>query len=223
VARLLALFVAASIVVAAPFLLFGDALDLSLSRERLLAEFGEYRSFAWIVALLLLVSDVVLPIPNSAVMAALGMLYGPLLGGVVSGLGLLVSGLFGYSVCRLLGRPGALRLVAAHDLDKGEAVFRRAGGLVVIVSRPVPILSEAIACLAGIVAMPVKLYALALACGVAPYGFLVAGAGYYGRDLPVLTLALAAVIPLPFWFLLNRLRHSAGNDPRRKDVEGAVS
>jgi uncharacterized membrane protein YdjX (TVP38/TMEM64 family) len=222
VARLLALLVAAAVIVGAPFLLFGDALDVLLSQERLLAEFGEYRSFAWIVALLLLLSDVFLPIPNSAVMAAMGMLYGPLLGGVVSALGLLVSGLFGYGVCRLLGRPAALRLVGARDLDKGEAVFRRGGELAVIVSRPIPLLSEAIACLAGIVVMPLRPYALALSCGVAPYGFLVAGAGYYGRDLPILTLALAAVIPLPFWFLLNRLRHRADNDLRREDTEGAV-
>ena len=36
-----------------------------------------YRSFAWLVAIGLLVSDLVLPIPNTMVMAALGVIYGP--------------------------------------------------------------------------------------------------------------------------------------------------
>jgi uncharacterized membrane protein YdjX (TVP38/TMEM64 family) len=202
--RLLAAFLVASVLIGVPFLLFGDALDLALSQERLLSALSDYRSFAWAVALALLLSDILLPIPNSAVMAVMGMLYGPLLGGAISGLGLLVSGLFGYAVCRALGRPAARRLVGARDLEKGEAAFARAGGLAIILSRPVPILAEAVACLAGIAAMPAKRFALALACGVAPYGFLFAAAGYYGRDLPLATLALCALAPLPFWYLLER-------------------
>jgi uncharacterized membrane protein YdjX (TVP38/TMEM64 family) len=199
-ARLAALFLAAATLVVLPFLLFGDRLEAYLSQERLTEAFGEYRAYAWAAAILLLVSDILLPIPNTIVMAAMGIVYGPLLGGLVSAAGLMLSGLAGYGLCRMLGRPAALWLMGERELSDAERLFRRVGGLLVAASRWVPILSEAIACLAGLAGMPLRTFFLALLSGVLPLGLVVASIGYAGSDRPVLTLVLCALLPLPIWF-----------------------
>jgi uncharacterized membrane protein YdjX (TVP38/TMEM64 family) len=207
-ARLAALFLAAAILVVLPFLVFGDTLEAFLSQERLIEAFGEFRAYAWAVAILLLVSDILLPIPNTIVMAAMGIVYGPLLGGLVSVVGLMLSGLAGYVLCRVLGRPAALWLLGERELSDAERLFRRFGGLLVAASRWVPILSEAIACLAGLAGMPLRAFVLALLSGAVPLGLVVASIGYAGSDRPVLTLLLCALLPLPIWFAVraNRVR-----------------
>jgi uncharacterized membrane protein YdjX (TVP38/TMEM64 family) len=198
--RLIVLFLAAAIAVVAPFLVFGDSLETFLSRDRLIEAFSSYRAYAWMAAILLLVSDILLPIPNTMVMAAMGIVYGPILGGLVSAAGLLLSGLTGYGLCRVVGRPAALWLLGERELEDAERLFRRVGGWIVAVSRWIPIVSEAVACLAGLAGMPLRAFGLALISGVVPLGLVVASLGYAGSDRPILTLVLCALLPLPIWY-----------------------
>ena len=200
--RMLAAFVVLAVLIALPFLFWGGELEALLHQDRLVAKFQAYRGFAWLVALALLVSDLVLPIPNTMVIAALGILYGPLIGGLVATLGNCLSGLVGYGLCRRFGRPLAERLLGEADLCAGESFFARSGGLPVAASRWLPILPEAVACMAGLARMPLHLFTVALICGAAPLGFTVAGLGYAGSGNPVLTMALCALLPVPLWFLL---------------------
>jgi uncharacterized membrane protein YdjX (TVP38/TMEM64 family) len=199
-ARLILLFVAAAILVAAPFLVFGDSLEAFLAKDRLIDTFAEYRAYAWIAAILLLVSDILLPIPNTIVMAAMGIVYGPILGGLISAAGLLLSGLTGYTLCHVLGRPAALWLLGERELVDAERLFLRVGGWIVAVSRWIPIVSEAVACLAGLAGMPLRAFGLALICGVVPFGLVVSSLGHAGSDRPILTLLLCALLPLPIWY-----------------------
>lgn len=53
----------------------------------------EYDDWAWAVGIALVWADVVLPVPQTAVIAALGIVYGPLLGGLLGSLGLITGGL----------------------------------------------------------------------------------------------------------------------------------
>ena len=52
-------------------------------------------SWSWAVGVGLIWADLVLPIPQTAVIAALGIIYGSLLGGLLGSLGLITSGLVG--------------------------------------------------------------------------------------------------------------------------------
>ena len=200
--RVMAAFGALALLIALPFLLVGEQLETFLHRDRLVAAFQSYRSFAWLVAVALLVSDLVLPIPNTMVIAALGIIYGPLIGGLVATLGNCLSGLLGYGLCRRFGRPLAKKLLGEADLHAGEVFFARSGGLLVAASRWLPILPEAISCMAGLARMPLPVFLLALVCGAAPFGFIVAGLGYAGSDNPIAAIALCALLPLPLWFLV---------------------
>jgi uncharacterized membrane protein YdjX (TVP38/TMEM64 family) len=198
-------FLLLAVLVAIPFFVFGDRLEGLLHQEQLVAWFENYRSFAWLVAIGLLVLDLVLPIPNTVVMAALGVLFGPLVGGAVATLGTCLSGLVGYGLCRRFGRPLALKLVGEEDLEDGERLFARSGGWVVAASRWLPIVPEVVSCMAGLARMKFLAFLLALVCGAAPLGFTVAALGYAGADRPLLTLVVCALLPLPLWYLLRRV------------------
>jgi uncharacterized membrane protein YdjX (TVP38/TMEM64 family) len=198
------LFFALAVLFAVPFLILGERFDALLHQDRLLDWFGAFRSTAWLIAIALLVSDLLLPIPNTMVMAALGVIYGPVLGGLVATVGNCSSGLLGYLIGRRFGRPLARRLLGEADLAAAETLFARSGGWMVAASRWLPVLPEAIACMAGLAGMPAATFGLALLCGSAPLGFGVAGLGYAGSGHPLLTIALCALLPLPVWYLLRR-------------------
>jgi uncharacterized membrane protein YdjX (TVP38/TMEM64 family) len=52
-------------------------------------ELRKYENWAWAVGIALIWVDLVLPVPQTAVIAALGIIYGTLLGGLLGSLGLL--------------------------------------------------------------------------------------------------------------------------------------
>jgi uncharacterized membrane protein YdjX (TVP38/TMEM64 family) len=199
------LFLAVAIVFALPFVAWGDKFEAFLHQDRLVAWFESYRGFAWLIAIGLLVSDLVLPIPNTVVIAALGILYGAVLGGLVATVGTCLSGILAFGLCRHFGRPLAARLVDAAELKAGELLFARSGGLIVAASRWLPVLAEAVACMAGLSRMPPTAFVVALVCGAAPLCFTVAALGDFGADRPLLVLALCGLLPIPIWLLVRNV------------------
>ncbi len=145
-------------------------------------------------------------------MAALGILYGPLAGGLLASAGGFLSGALAYLLCRRLGRPAALRLLGAQGLAEGERLFARAGGWLVVLSRWLPVFPEVVACMAGLARMPPAAFLIALACGAAPLGFAFAALGHAGADTPMLAIALSAGLPPLLWLAVGpRLRARPGD------------
>jgi uncharacterized membrane protein YdjX (TVP38/TMEM64 family) len=58
----------------------------------------QYEGWAWAVGIALIWADLVLPIPQTGAIAALGIIYGTLLGGLLGSLGLITGGLLGYGL-----------------------------------------------------------------------------------------------------------------------------
>ena len=188
--------------VVTPFFIFGDQIEQLFVGEGALEQLRGYGNLAWLVAIGLLISDLALPVPTTAVMAALGMIYGPVLGGIIAALGSVVSGLVGYFLCRFFGRPIAIWLNGTRGLAKGESVFGHAGGWFVALSRWLPIISEIVACAAGLSKMRFAVFLTALICGSIPLGFAYASLGYLGEDRPIPTLLIAALLPFVLWFFV---------------------
>lgn len=201
-------FIALAVLVGLPFLLWGESIVGELEHDGLAGWLRGFSGLAWLVAVGLLVSDLLLPIPTTVIIAALGVIYGPLLGGAIALLGGSLAALLGYGLGRCLGRPVLVRLFGAPELAAGERLFARSGGWIVAGSRWLPILTEVVSCMAGLVRMPLAAFALAVLCGLVPLCFSVAALGYAGADRPLLTLAVAAIVPLPLWFLARRLVRS---------------
>ncbi len=216
--RLLLLFLALALLVVVPFAIWGGAFEAALSPGRLAASFREARSWAWLAGLGLLVADLLLPIPGTAVMSALGLAYGWALGGLISALGSLGSGMLAYGLCRRLGRRAAIRLAGADGIAEGERLFRAESGLwIVALSRWMPVLPEAVACLAGMSRMPLRRFFSALCLGSVPMGFLFAGIGHRGEGQPLLAVLLGAALPPLLWIAVRRALRRLGNPTDRAD------
>ncbi len=199
--RLLALVLVLAVLVGLPFALWGERIEAWLSVEGAAEWMRGYGGWAWAAGMGLIALDIFLPIPATAIMAALGVIYGPLVGGAISALGSVLAGLVGYGLCRAIGPRLAERLAGARGMADARRLFERWGGWMVAASRWLPVLPETVSFLAGLARMPFWRYLAALACGAVPLGFAFATIGAVGAEAPVLTLAVAALAPLALWAL----------------------
>ena len=182
-----------------PFVIWGGQIEEDLSRLGAAGWMQSFGRWAWVVGIGLIASDIALPVPSTAVMGALGIIYGPWLGGAISALGSVTAGLLGYGVCRMIGPKTAQRLVGNEGFGQARALFDRWGGWLVAGSRWLPILPETVSFLAGLTGMRFTRYFGALVCGAIPLGFAFATAGHLGADNAVATLLICAVAPLVMW------------------------
>ena len=203
--RLILLFIALVIVVLIPFFIWGDTLMAFFTWEHSLEWLKGYGKWAWAVALLLLLADLFLPLPATIVMSALGYIYGPLIGGLLSAAGSFAAGVLAYWLCRLLGENAAAWLLGKKEYERGKKISASVGGWVVALSRWLPVFPEVIASMAGLTRMPVKYFYLALATGSIPLGFTYALIGHAGNINPGLAVGLSAGLPPLIWFMINRI------------------
>jgi uncharacterized membrane protein YdjX (TVP38/TMEM64 family) len=197
--RLFLVIVVIVAIVTAPLLFYGDEIDAMFAGEKGVAFLQRYGAWAGFLAIALIICDLVLPVPTPAVMAALGMLYGPVVGGCLASLGSLLAGMVAYWGCRLLGKRAATFMVGAENLARLGRFFGRVGLPAIAFSRWMPLLPEALACLAGLARMPAGRFTLALAIGSVAMGFVFAAFGSAYSDRPVLGIVLSAMVPLVAW------------------------
>lgn len=203
--RLFLIGLGLAVLFAAPLLVFGDTFDAALSGDAAAGRLRGYGAWAWAAGVGLIVADLVLPIPATAVMVAFGVVYGALTGGLLASAGSFAAGSIAYGATRMLGRRAALVLAGEKDLARSEQFFRRAGGYAVALTRPLPLLPEVIACLAGLSGMPAPAFFASLAVGATGTGFTFAAVGALGIDRPALAVALGCIIPLAMWPIAQRL------------------
>jgi uncharacterized membrane protein YdjX (TVP38/TMEM64 family) len=170
----------------------------------------KYESWAWAAGAALIWADLVLPISQTAVIAALGIIYGTLLGGLVGSLALITSGLLGYGLMLTSARRFVQRFVGPGSLQKMESLFDRGGAWAIILTRSLPYsVPEALIFLAGLAGMPLRKFTAAMTIGSVPTAFAFAAIGAGWADQPILALAVSYVLPillLPVALYLMRLR-----------------
>ncbi|MEY4483146.1 MAG: hypothetical protein RL693_598 [Verrucomicrobiota bacterium] len=185
-----------------PFLIWGDWFERLFDLRGTKQWMEGFGPFAWLGGVALLVSDLVLPIPGTVVMSALGLVYGWFWGGLASVFGSVLSGVVAYGLCRKFGHRAAVWLAGEEGLAKGEALFQsERGGWLVALSRWMPVLPEAVACLAGLTRMPWRTFITALIAGSIPLGFVFAAIGDLGLERPGIALSLSALIPVVLYAL----------------------
>lgn len=124
----------------------------------------------------LLIADVLLPIPSSLVMVAHGALFGIVGGTLLSLVGSTGAAMFGF----WLGRRGGRlleRLVPLEERERADYLLKRWGTLAIILTRPVPLLAETVAIMAGTSRMGWGRAALAALIGSLPPALLYALTG----------------------------------------------
>ncbi len=138
-------------IILVPFFLFEDGMNTWIAR-RLQAGTPPVITVAMIVCLLAL--DVFLPVPSSIVSTAAGALLGFTAGMTASTTGMTLGCVLGYLCGRRFGLPIVLRFVGERDLNELSAQFCRGAEWALATARPVPVLAEASALVAGLFAVP---------------------------------------------------------------------
>ncbi|HEY0159893.1 MAG TPA: VTT domain-containing protein [Thermoanaerobaculia bacterium] len=96
----------------------------------------------------LLVADVVLPVPSSAIMIGHGALFGIWTGAIVSLIGSVGCSLAGFAMGRA-GRGQVRKVVSDAEYARASRLLERWGMVAVVATRPVPVLAEVVAIMAG--------------------------------------------------------------------------
>jgi uncharacterized membrane protein YdjX (TVP38/TMEM64 family) len=170
----------------------------------------QYESWGWALGIGLIWADLILPVPQTAVIAALGIIYGTWIGGLLGSLGLVTGGLLGYGLMFTSARRFVQRCAGPRSLHKMEDLFDRAGAWAIILTRSLPYsVSEVMVFLAGLASMPLGTFTTVLIVGSVPTAFAFAAMGAGWADEPLLALAMSYLLPiflLPIVFHLLRPR-----------------
>ncbi|MBT3198955.1 MAG: VTT domain-containing protein [Phycisphaerales bacterium] len=185
------------------------------------------RPYAWAVGIGLIVADLFLPIPAAPIMAAMGTLYGTLIGGVIATIGTMLAGLTAYGLARLLGMKAARLLASESELDDLQEFFDSWGAAGIIASRALPVVPEVMTLLAGLANMHFGRFLLALTLGSVPIGFAFAWVGQASGTSSSLILILT-LIPALAWcvyvVLASRRRRAVCDSTQRlRDAEDGAN
>ena len=204
VKRYLALIIALKLTLLALFAL------VTLLGVPLLTDPAPYMPTATLqVALLgvsLLIADVLIPVPSSLIMVAHGALFGTLGGTLLSLLGALGATALGFAIGRR-GGPLLNRIMTPAERARGDHLLARHGALAILLSRPLPILAETTAILAGTSPLRWPPLLTAATLGALPPALLYAIAGAAATELDDQLLIFAAVMGSAalFWLVTHRL------------------
>jgi uncharacterized membrane protein YdjX (TVP38/TMEM64 family) len=109
------------------------------------------------------------PIPGVFVPIVAGALYGPFLGAIITAAGSCIGSAAAYWIARTGGRPIAVRLIGAEPLDRAAGLIGGKRWLALIPLLLFPLSpADALCFAAGIVGMPWKRFAIAVALGRLP-------------------------------------------------------
>jgi uncharacterized membrane protein YdjX (TVP38/TMEM64 family) len=186
---------------------FGDPLALE-APDAALRSLRDTGPWAWAAAIALICTDLVLPVPTTSLIAALGIIYGFVVGAAIGTLALVAAGMLAYAFVRAIGRPAAVLFAGERRLARLEAFFARSGAWAIVLTRGLPILPEVVTSLAGLARMPVAKFALALVVGSLPTAAVFAAIGVGWSDRPGLALLAAYVLPLALLPLALRMTRS---------------
>ncbi|MEM7040332.1 MAG: VTT domain-containing protein [Bacteroidota bacterium] len=180
-------------------LMFGlaEAFDLHLLQS--LGEMAQLPlALAGLAGVGLLIADIILPIPSTLVMMAMGALFGFWAGMLLAFVGGVGAAMTGYYLGKS-GRKWIQRVFKIGEFEKGRRFFERWGSLSVIVSRPVPLIAETVSVVAGASGMRALPMLLGSVLGVLPAAAIYAwaGANFHGSEGTVgaffVVLGVAAV------------------------------
>ncbi len=139
----------------------------------------------------LLTLDVALPLPSSIIGTLIGARLGVVPGFMTILLGLTVGNLVGYFVGNIVLRKAGAELPEVPTL------------LVVFLSRPVPVLAEAMTITSGAARMPLHHFLIASVAGNSIYSLVLAanGSAWLPDDMVVAGLVIPMTLPVLAWLI----------------------
>ena len=134
------------IVLLIPFLLFGTQIE---QWAKAWQQEPPHPALTFTLIVGLLSTDVLLPIPSSAVSTLAGGELGWLAGTLASWIGMTLGAALGFALARRWGSRFARRFSSEEDLSRMQSATNRYGGAAIVLARGVPLLAEASVLLFG--------------------------------------------------------------------------
>lgn len=209
-----------------PFALWGDVLDRA-APAWLSAQ--DARLWLAMLGIALLMADVVLPLPSSVIGMLLCWGLGPLWGGLAVASGCLLAFALGYVLGRVLPETRLRRWVGAALWDRARNTAQRRALWWIAAARPLPVLAELSALLAGVWRLPPLAAFAHAAWSSCAVGALYGASAWLGLSEPHPAAMLPAMLALPaaMWLvhriLLRRLLADAGSAVSREHDQGGVA
>ncbi len=174
------------------FVLFDD---LELYFKGVLLYSTENKSTYALISFLVLSSDILLPVPSSIVM----FMNGSVLGFTSSFFLSLTSSLFSSCIGYYLGRCTNL---GYREQPKAISYIKKYGGMAIVFSRGIPILSESISITSGFNRISFKTYLILNTVGYIPVCFIYSLFGNLGSDenLFLLSFSVSILLSAIVWF-----------------------
>lgn len=163
-----------------------------------------------LTGIFLLVIDALLPVPSSLVMIAHGALFGVFVGTILSLTGSLGAALLSF----WLGRRGQAllrRFVSPEEQQRANQLLAEWGWLAIIMTRPIPLLAETTAVMAGASTMKWRTLLLASLAGSLPVALLYALTGATAMNFDSLALSFSFTLLMAgiFWSVGRLFRSSS--------------
>jgi len=196
-----------------PFLAFEAPLTGWTSRIFETARGNLVAAGALVVALLGL--DPLLPVPSSLLSVFAGAAFGFRLAAVLIWCGMTLGALVSYALGASAGRGLARAIVGATELARAQRLASDVGPAALVVTRAVPVLSEAAALVAGTARMPLWLFLLSTAAANAVIAIAYAAVGEAANSGSSFLIAFMglALIPALGWSAW-RLLHKRGSEAK---------
>ena len=201
------LWVALFAAILVPFALWGDAFEAY--GASLLDDAGPSAGLA-ITLIILLASDLVLPIPSSVLAVGTGAVFGTVAGAALIAVGFTLGAWVGYEVGRSAGRAGVKRWVADAQRERLDAFAAEHGAGLLVAMRAVPVLAEASVVVAGSSGMPRGRVLLVTTLANVVIALVYAAAGSVAVDTGNLELAAMAGVGIPGLAMLATARFRRG-------------
>ncbi|MGH1539489.1 MAG: TVP38/TMEM64 family protein [Arenicella sp.] len=187
----------------ATFLVIKSTGILTLEQIKAWLMFTEQMSPIYVAGLvaLLLFLDLFIAMPTLSITVLAGYFLGHFYGVSAAMTGFLLAGVSGYVISRYYGER-ILRFLIKDDVRRDQTVesFHKHGFMMIVLSRAVPILPEATACLSGITRMPFRQFLLAWLISSVPYALVASYAGSISSiDNPEPAIITAIGMSLFLW------------------------
>lgn len=164
-----------------------------------------FERWAWAVAMGVIIGDFLLPLPSTPALVSLGIIYGPLVGGLIGGVATTSAGVLAFGLTRALGPRVALYLAGERDLARAQRFYDRWGVYAVSLGRALGGPLEWLVLIAGISGMPFSRALVALLVGGFSAAFVTAWLGDLAVERPALAISLVIAFAGGLAWLARRL------------------
>jgi uncharacterized membrane protein YdjX (TVP38/TMEM64 family) len=148
------------------------------------------------------------PGPSFLLAIANAMVFGPLMGGLLTFVSALLAAAVCFGIARIVGRPGVERLVSEASLSRVDEFMARRGMLAVFLGRIIPFINpDLVSYGAGVTGIRWIPFLVAMAAGTFPSTVFYTMVGAWAVEATgwvLLAVGIASVVPLVLLLLFRR-------------------